>query len=255
MKPNLQNLLPFLDQNGVLRVKGRLQKSKNLSDETKHPIILDGKNQVVQLMGHYYHVQHMHYGVETLLNVLKQRFYITKMRSVVKKIFYECGYCRKLKAVSKLPLMADFRVYLRVYLCLRQEKRCANSKAIHIDLAESFATDSAIIAIRCFRRRRSDIKVMYSDNGTNLRDAEAELKKAHSIDWRVNLLMLICNHPAAPHFGGVWERLKKTVKKSLYAVSNEKVPKEETLHTLLVKVEYRVIRTIRKVLDGLLVVE
>jgi hypothetical protein len=132
--------------------------------------------------------------VETLLNVLKQRFYITKMRSVVKKIFYECGYCRKLKAVPKLPQMADlpefrmsayvppfahtsldfFRPML-VKIGRRQEKRfgaiftCLNSRAIHIELAASLSTDSAIMAIR---GRRGDVKVMYSDN---LRGAEAEL--------------------------------------------------------------------------------
>jgi hypothetical protein len=42
------------------------------------------------------------------------------------------------------------------------------------------------------------------------------------------------------HFGGVWELQIKTVKKSLYADLNEKVPKEETLQTLLVEVEFLV---------------
>jgi hypothetical protein len=50
--------------------------------------------------------------------------------------------------------------------------------------------------------------------------------------------------PAAPLFGGVWKRLIKTVKKSLYGVLNEKVAKVETLHTLLVEVEYQVIRNV-----------
>jgi hypothetical protein len=41
------------------------------------------------------------------------------------------------------------------------------------------------------------------------------------------------NPPVAPHFGGVRERLIKIVKKSLYAVLNEKVPKEVTLQNNL----------------------
>lgn len=46
------------------------------------------------------------------------------------------------------------------------------------------------------------------------------------------------NPPAAPHWGGAWERLIQTVKKSLHAVLKEKVPKEEMLHTLLIEVEF-----------------
>jgi hypothetical protein len=51
-----------------------------------------------------------------------------------------------------------------------QEKRwdaiftCLNSRAIHME-------------IKRFRGRRVDVKVMYSDNGTNFQGAETELKK------------------------------------------------------------------------------
>jgi hypothetical protein len=46
------------------------------------------------------------------------------------------------------------------------------------------------------------------------------------------------NPPGAPHFGGVWERLIKNVKQALYAELEEKVPKEESLQTLLVEVKF-----------------
>jgi hypothetical protein len=46
------------------------------------------------------------------------------------------------------------------------------------------------------------------------------------------------NPPGAPHFDGVWERLIKNVKQALNAELEEKVPKEETLQTLLVDVEF-----------------
>jgi hypothetical protein len=78
-----------------IRVIGRIHKSKFLSDETKQPIILDGRHEVLECMVHHYHVKHMHYGVKTLLNFLKQKFHITKMRSVAKKVFYDCGYTAK----------------------------------------------------------------------------------------------------------------------------------------------------------------
>jgi hypothetical protein len=172
----------------------------------------------------------------------------------VKKIFHECGYCRKLKAVPKLPQMADLPEFRRtacvplfahtvldffgpmlVKIGRRQEKRCLNSTAGLFTLSSLhpflLSLLSAIMAIRRFRGRRDDVKVMYSDNGTNLRGAEAEMKKTIldldgnrltrefadvKMKWKFNL-------PAAPHFGGIWERLIKTVKK-LYADLNEKKP-------------------------------
>jgi hypothetical protein len=58
----------------------------------------------------------MHYGVEKLLNFLKQNFHITKMKSVVKKVFHDCGYCRKLKSGSNSPQMDDLPDFrLNVY--------------------------------------------------------------------------------------------------------------------------------------------
>jgi hypothetical protein len=44
----LQNVLPFLDSHGILRVKGRLQKATYLTDETKNLLILDGNHEVLQ---------------------------------------------------------------------------------------------------------------------------------------------------------------------------------------------------------------
>jgi hypothetical protein len=95
----------------------------------------------------------------------------------------EYGYCRKMKTGPKLPQMddlPDFRltVYsptfrytefdffgtLLIKIGKRQEKRwcaiftCLNSQTIHIELAASLSTDSAIMAVRRFRGRRGDVK-------------------------------------------------------------------------------------------------
>jgi hypothetical protein len=222
-------------------------------------------------MVHYHHVKNMHYGVETLLNELKQRFYITKMRSMVKKVFFECGHCRRLKSVPKLPQMGnlpDFRLTahsqpfaytgldffgpITISIGRRREKRwgaiftCLNSRAVHIEVAASLSTDSAIMAIRRFRARRGSIKEIHCDNGTNFRGAETELRRAlDELDgaylneaFADTGMIWKFNPPAAPHFGGVWERLIKTVKQSLYAVLNEKAPREEILLTFLVEIEF-----------------
>jgi hypothetical protein len=67
----------------------------------------------------------------------------------------------------------DFFGPMLVKIGRRQEKRCLNSRAILNWLCyhsnKTFPRED---------ERRGDVKVMYSDNGTNLRGAEAELKKA-----------------------------------------------------------------------------
>ena len=87
--------------------------------------------------------------------------------------------------------------------------------------------------------------MLYSDNGMNLHVADRELKEAvqeldqqkiithltpKEVEWRFN-------PPAAPHMGGTWERLVRSVKTALRAILTERAPKEESLMTLLAEVE------------------
>ncbi|UYV72259.1 hypothetical protein LAZ67_9002370 [Cordylochernes scorpioides] len=86
---------------------------------------------------------------------------------------------------------------------------------------------------------------IYSDNGTNFVGASKERKLAASeIDFEVvaasgrfGPVKWKFNPPAAPHFGGAWERLIKSVKKCLRATLNQVNPKDTTLHTALKSAE------------------
>jgi Family of unknown function (DUF5641) len=120
------------------------------------------------------------------------------------------------------------------------------SRATHIELAHSLTTDSAIMAINRFRARRGAVLEMFSDNGTNLRGAAEELKKSVR-KLNANQIQQTCamkemkwhfNPPAAPHFGGCWERLIKPVKTAMLHILRERAPKEETLLTFLTEVEF-----------------
>jgi hypothetical protein len=160
------------------------EEEETNTTETKHPIILDGRNKAVQRMVHYHHVKNMHYDVETLLNELKQRFYITKERSMVKSP--QMGNLPDFRLTAHSQPFAytglDFFGPITKSIERQQEKRwgeiftCLNSRPVHIELAASLSTDSVIMAIRRFRGRRGRLKEIHCDNRTNFKGAETELR-------------------------------------------------------------------------------
>ncbi|XP_028161685.1 uncharacterized protein LOC114359071 [Ostrinia furnacalis] len=87
---------------------------------------------------------------------------------------------------------------------------------------------------------------MYSDNATTFRGADKELKQAVMSMDRGELLRFgsVRNMewkfipPNAPHMGGCWERLVRSIKTALRTTLKERVPSEQTLLTLLAEAEY-----------------
>ena len=114
----------------------------------------------------------------------------------------------------------------------RQEKRwcclftCLTIRAVHIEVVPKLDSDSCLNAIARFIARRGKPRTIISDNGTNFVGANKEMRAyiaewneqaieerllQEEIDWKFN-------PPAAPHFGGVWERLVRSCKKATYAL-------------------------------------
>lgn len=99
--------------------------------------------------------------------------------------------------------------------------------------------------------RRGTPAYIISDNGTNFKAAEKELRLAvneldfgsieeSTVDPATNHDFRIkwsFNPPTASHFGGIWERMIRTVKTTLYIILKEKAPKDETLRSALIEVE------------------
>ncbi|ROT72633.1 hypothetical protein C7M84_008994 [Penaeus vannamei] len=117
---------------------------------------------------------------------------------------------------------------------------CLVTRAIHIEVVESMETDFYINAFRRFIARRGPVTSIRSDNGTNLVGAEKELRKEleklkHSVIAEVMLLKGVTwqfNPPHASHFGGVWERQIRTIRRVLRGLCHQQVMTDDTLHTL-----------------------
>ena len=122
---------------------------------------------------------------------------------------------------------------------------CLTIRSVHLEVVETAETDAFISALRRFTNRRGCPKKMYSDNGSNFVGTSTELKEFingidHNaindfatglhIDWQFN-------PPKAPHMGGAWERLVRSVKEILFGVLQNHILTDQQLYTVLTEVE------------------
>ena len=89
-----------------MRIRGRI-KHANLSFEQRHPILLSTMHEMVDLMSRDSHQEHNHEGVDNIRSVIQQNFWILGLRNALRSIKSQCVFCRKLRAQTKVPFMAD----------------------------------------------------------------------------------------------------------------------------------------------------
>lgn len=235
--------------------------------------MLDARHPYTRLLIDHYHRQCGHHGTERVLNEIRQQDCIVHLRSAVKKAQQTCQICRNFKAKPTPPEMGqlpearldshvipfhrtglDYFGPIEVIVKRSREKRygalftCLVTRAVHLEIATSLNTDACIMAIRRFVGRRGCPAHIYSDNGTNFRGADHELKTAlqelhqqqTESECSVRGITWHWNSPSAPHFGGSWERLVRSVKTALGKVLLQKNLKDESLYTFLVEAEHSV---------------
>jgi len=122
---------------------------------------------------------------------------------------------------------------------------CLAIRAVHIEIAHDLTTDSFIQAFSRFVSRQGPPIEVFSDNGTNFRGAETEIKTAlekwnpDRIDNCLKTRGIKCNFnpPHASHAGGVWERMIRSIRRILRALLGSQFVDDETLLTLMGEVE------------------
>ncbi|XP_037775534.1 uncharacterized protein LOC119572497 [Penaeus monodon] len=78
----LCRLDPFVDDEGLLRIKGRLENA-DLSFESKHPIIVPSGH-VAKLLVQFQHIFLKHAGVSTIVSTLRGSYWIVGVRRIAK---------------------------------------------------------------------------------------------------------------------------------------------------------------------------
>lgn len=130
------------------------------------------------------------------------------------------------------------------YICLFI---CLVTKAIHLEVVSDLSTPAFIAAFRRFVARRGGCRQLLSDNATNFRGADADLRRMFraASDFYQEAGASLANDgtewrfipPRAPHFGGLWEAGVRSTKHHLRRIVGEQALTFEELTTLLCQVE------------------
>ena len=204
------------------------------------------------------------------MSLLRQRYWVIKANSSVRKIITKCysyrkreaPFCEQKKAdlpkdrlVPDRPPLTTVGVdcfgpfYVRRTRSLVKRYvvifTCRTTRAVHIEIAHSLDTDSFLLALRLFIARRGQVQELRSDNGTNFTSGERELResiqawnhdKIHEEMLQRNIKWSF-NPPYGSHHGGFWERCIRSIRRIPHALLLEKATDEEGPTTLMCEVE------------------
>ena len=163
---------------GLLRVGGRLRHAP-MEVDARYPIILPKRHHVTELFIREYHERCGHSGLDHVLSLLRQRFWIIKARSTIRRVLNSCFSCRRRQApvgtqkmsdlpkdrvTPNLPPFTNVGVDCFGPFTIRRGRStvkrygvlftCLSCRAVHIEVAHSLDTDSFINAMRRFISRR-----------------------------------------------------------------------------------------------------
>ncbi|KAG7295220.1 hypothetical protein JYU34_022191 [Plutella xylostella] len=251
IKGSLKSLHPFVDENGVLRVGGRLHHA-NINYSKKFPIILPKYCHITKLIIRQEHLALMHGGLKLTLSSLQQRYYIINSVRECKSVIHKCVVCCRHKAEASKQLMGSLpkdrvnpaRVFERVGMdyCgpfdIKQSSKrsstvskgyvalfvCFASKAVHIEVVSDMSSETFLAAFKRFVNRRGIPTDVFCDNSTTYKGSNNQLKELYKLHSSKDFQESIHNYslqkeikfhfiPAySPNHGGLWEASVKSLK-------------------------------------------
>ncbi|XP_024890294.1 uncharacterized protein LOC112466438 [Temnothorax curvispinosus] len=273
---NLLCLSPFMDEDRLIRVGGRL-KNSSLAFDARHQIVLPRHHDLSKRIIELEHVRNMHSGVQATMAAVRQRFWPLSLRSATRKMIASCVTCFRVKPISSEALMGSLpesRVTVsRPFthcgvdyagpIILREGKRrnsrnhkayisvfvCFATKAVHLELVSDLTTDAFIAALKRLISRRGKPERIYSDNATNFVGAQKQIKEFYEF-LKADSTRSPIEHflheqktewsfipPNAPHFGGLWEAAVKSVKFHLARIIGSAHLTFEEMQTVLCEIE------------------
>ncbi|XP_017483674.1 PREDICTED: uncharacterized protein LOC108372479, partial [Rhagoletis zephyria] len=240
-----------LQKGRIIRVGGRITNS-SLPFDAKHPIVLPRSHPFVRTIIEHLHRRHSHAGCQTLLSIVRDKFWVINARSIIRQVVHRCTLCYRNKPQLQEQLMGalprervepshPFAVtgidYCGPFLITQRVR-------VHLELVPDLTTMAFIAALKRFIARRGRCHTMFSDNATNFVRANRELKEMltsfksqqhiaavegfmveEGIIWKFI-------PPRSPHFGGLWEGAVKQAKFYLRRTVGTNILCFDELHTI-----------------------
>lgn len=269
---HIRQLCPFLDEEGILRVGGRIHHSFE-PYSTRHPILVP-KGRLARLIAKSEHLRLQHAGPQLLLSSLRRRFWILSGRSISRDIVRNCVRCWRVnpnllsQRMGDLPISRidapipfkatgiDFagpvlirkgqrrsQTLTKTYICVFV---CLTTRAVHCEVVSDLSTNAFLACFKRFVARRSAPSDVYSDNATNFVGASRELDRLLSHDNAQREIIDATSHlqikwhfqpPRSPHCGGLWEAAIKAFKHHFRRVVANEKPNFEELSTITAQIE------------------
>jgi hypothetical protein len=92
---SLKTMHPFIDQEGLVRVGGRLQQL-TLPYHTIHQMIVPPNHHFTKLIVSAEHIRLHHAGPQLLTTSLREKYWIPSIKNLVKTVIHHCLPCYKL---------------------------------------------------------------------------------------------------------------------------------------------------------------
>ncbi|XP_050521830.1 uncharacterized protein LOC126894684 [Daktulosphaira vitifoliae] len=182
-KSKLFRLKPFLDNDGIIRVGGRLKHAVSLSFFQKHPIVLPADSAFTKLLFLDEHEKSLHAGPQAMLANIRLRYWPINGRNIARIISRKCVKCFKYKPVVFEPIMGDLpndrvepaRAFVKCGVDF------AGPVFVRSKLVGDLTAESFLNALRIFCDRRGYCTDVYSDNGKNFVAVNRQLREVHEL--------------------------------------------------------------------------
>ncbi|XP_075150788.1 uncharacterized protein LOC142224895 [Haematobia irritans] len=233
-RSSLLSLNPFLDEEWVMRLNGRLSKCPTLSYSERHPIIVPYNSRFARLLVKYVHDMSIHGGNQLVLRLIRIEYWIPRLTSLIRSTINRCKRClldRKKSCTQIMAALSPERTVLtRPFTTTVVDfagpfdiksfiGRACHTLGSHIRLVYDNASGClSQIYISAWLSQ-----TIFSDNGTNFVGASREMEKELRCVLKEGRDKLCSAHqfqqlswqfiPAGtPHIGGLWEAAVKSFK-------------------------------------------